>query len=64
MKKLGHISKNVQCELKQLIHEREGVSADVPSKTNGTYHDVDVADQEVIKHHPYLAYRANSLNTY
>ena len=63
MKTLGHISKKVLCELKQLIHKREGVFADVPSKTNATYHDVDVADQEAIKHHPYHAYRANPLNT-
>ncbi|XP_071824592.1 uncharacterized protein [Apostichopus japonicus] len=51
--KLGHLSKNVQCELKQLIHEREDIFPDVPSRANAADHDVDVGDHEPIKQHPY-----------
>ena len=51
--KLGHLSENVQCELKQLIHEREDMFPDVPSRTNAADHDVDVGDHESIKQHPY-----------
>ena len=52
--KLGHLSDNVQCELKQLIHEREDIFPDVPSRTNAAAdNDVDVGDQEAIKQHPY-----------
>ena len=48
--KLDHLSKNVQCELKQLIHQRKDIFPDVSSRTN---HNVDVADHESIKQHPY-----------
>ena len=51
--KLGHLSENVQCELKQLIHEREDIFPDVPSRTIAADHDVDVGDHESIKQHPY-----------
>ena len=51
--KLGHLSDNVQCELKQLIHEREDIFPDVPRRTNAADHDVDVGDHEAIKQHPY-----------
>ena len=51
--KLGHLSDNVQCELKQLIHEREDIFPDVRSRTNAADHDVDVGDYEAIKQHPY-----------
>ena len=51
--KLGHLSDNVQCELKQLIHEREDIFPDGPSRTNAADHDADVGDHEVIKQHPY-----------
>ena len=51
--KLGHLSDNVQSELKQLIHEREDIFPDVPSRTNAADHDVDVGDHEAIKQHPY-----------
>ena len=51
--KLGHLSDNVQCELKQIIHEREDIFPDVPSRTNAADHDVDVGDHEAIKQHPY-----------
>ena len=40
--KLGHLSDNVQCELKQLIHDGEDIFPDVPSRTNAANHDVDV----------------------
>ena len=58
--KLGHLSDNVQCELKQLIHEREDLFPDVPSRTNAADHDVDVGDHEAIKQHPYIC-RVNPL---
>ena len=58
--KLGHLSDNVQCELKQLIREREDIFPDVPSRTNAADHDVDVGDHEPIKQHPY---RVNPLKT-
>ena len=51
--KLGHLSDNVQCELRQLIYEREDIFPDVPSTTNAADHDVDVGDHEPIKQHPY-----------
>ena len=51
--KLGHLSDNVQCELKQLIHEREDIFPDVLSRTNDADHDVDVGDHEPIKQQPY-----------
>ena len=51
--KLGHLSENLQCELKQLIHERDNIFPDVPSRTIAASHDVDVGDQESIKQHPY-----------
>ena len=53
--KLGHLSTNVQCELKQLIHVREDIFPDVPSRTNAADHDVDVDvdNNEPIKQHPY-----------
>ena len=51
--KLGHLSDNVQCELKQLIHEREDIFPDVPTRTNAADHDVDVGDHEAIKQHLY-----------
>ena len=35
----------MQCELKQLIHEREDIFPDVPSRTNAADHDVDVGNQ-------------------
>ena len=50
--KLDHLSDNVQCELKQLIHMREDIFPDVPSRTNAADHDVDVGDHEAIKQHP------------
>ena len=40
--KLGHLSDNAQCELKQLIHDREDIFPDVPSRSNAADHDVDV----------------------
>ena len=43
----------MQCEIKQLIHEREDIFPDVPSRTNAADHDVDVGDHEAIKQHPY-----------
>ena len=46
---LGHLSDNVQCELKQLINEREDIFPDVLSRTNAVDHDVDVGDHEAIK---------------
>ena len=51
--KLGHLSENLQCELKQLIHERENIFPDVPSRTNAADHIADVGDHEAIKQHPY-----------
>ena len=51
--KLGHLSENVQYELKQLIHERKDIFPDVPSRTNAAYHDADVSNDEAIKQHPY-----------
>ena len=50
--KLDHLSDNVQCKLKQLIHEREEIFPDVPSRTNVADHDVDVGDHEATKQHP------------
>ena len=47
--KLGHLSENMQYELKQLLHEREDIFPDVPSRTNAACHDVDVGDKEAIK---------------
>ena len=44
-RKLGHLSENVQCELKQLIHEREDMFPDIPSRPNVADHDVDVGDR-------------------
>ena len=35
--------------LTQLIHEREDIFPDVPSRTNAADHDVDVGDHEPIK---------------
>ena len=43
----------MQCELKQLILEREYIFPDVPSRTNTADHDVDVGDHEAIKPHSY-----------
>ena len=37
----------------QLIHERENIFPDVPSRTNAADHYVDVGDHEAIKQHPY-----------
>ena len=51
--KLGHLSDNVQCELKQLIHESEDIFPNVPSRTNAADHDVDVGGHEPTKQHPY-----------
>ena len=51
--KLGDLSENLQCELKQLIHQREDIFPDVPSRTNAADHDIDVGDHESIKQHPY-----------
>ena len=44
--KLCQLSDNVQCELKQLIHEREDIFPDVPSRTNAADHDVDDVGHE------------------
>ena len=46
--KLGHLSDNVQCELKQLVHEMEDIFPYVPSRTNNADHDVNVGDHEAI----------------
>ena len=43
----------MQCELKQLFHEREDIFPDVPSRTYAADRDVDVGDYESIKQHPY-----------
>ena len=53
--KLGHLSENVQCELKQLIHEKEGIFPDVPDRTtcSAADHDTDVGKHEPIKQHTY-----------
>ena len=50
--KLGHLSDNVQCDLKRLIHEREDIFSDVPGRTNAADHDVDVGDHEITDHKP------------
>ena len=51
--KLGHLSDNVPCELKQLIQEREDIFPDITSKINAADHDVDVGDYKAIRQHPY-----------
>ena len=51
--KIGHLSDNVQCELKQLIREREDIFPNVPGRTIAAVHDVDVGDHEPIKQNPY-----------
>ena len=48
--KLGHLSENVQCELKQLIHEREDHFPNVPSRIYAADHDVDVGDMNPSNH--------------
>ena len=61
VKKVASYADSVSChqwnkkkaELKQLIHEREDIFSNVPSKTNAADHDVDVGDHEAIKQHPY-----------
>ena len=50
---LRRLSENVQFELQQLIHWREDIFPDVPSRTKAAYHDVDLGDHEAIKQHPY-----------
>ena len=50
--KLGHLSDNVQCDLKRLIHEREDIFSDVLGRTNAADHDVDVGDHEITDHNP------------
>ena len=49
--KLGHLSENVQCELKQLIHVREDTFPDVPRRTNAADHDSNVGASEPINPH-------------
>lgn len=53
--KLCHLSSSQSEELSAIITEYSDLFPDVPGRTVGTYHDVDVGEARPIKQHPYRA---------
>ena len=51
--KLEHLEDSKRQELKDLIYEYKHLFPDIPTRTNKTFHDVDVGDAKPIKQHPY-----------
>jgi len=51
--KLSHLTPLEQTEMMQLIFEFVKLFPDTPTRTNCTFHDVDVGHTTPIKQHPY-----------
>ena len=51
-KKLSHLDQTQRDELKMLILEYEHLFPDIPTRTDQTYHDVDIEGSKPVKQHP------------
>ena len=51
--KLSHLALKEQDEMMQLVFQFVGLFQDIPTRTDGIFHDVDVGDARPVKQHPY-----------
>lgn len=56
---LHHLTEGQRQDVLQLVDSYPMLCSDVPGRTNGAVHDVDVGDAIPIKQHPYAPHKKN-----